>query len=88
MPPPGYTLLTGDTGPTGRYPLRDLMRSGHRVGVLPRDRRVRPAAERVAEVVAETNEVAWVVASNLRRARTTPGTATVRLDTHWSTATY
>jgi nucleoside-diphosphate-sugar epimerase len=88
MPPPGYTLLTGDTGLTGRYLLRDLTRSGHRVALLTRDGRVSPAADRVAEVVAETYEVTWVVAGNPRRTRTTPGTATVRLYTHWNTATY
>jgi hypothetical protein len=54
-------LADWGTGGTGRYLLRDLTRSGHRVVELARERRDNPAADGIAEVVAESNEVTWVV---------------------------
>jgi nucleoside-diphosphate-sugar epimerase len=44
-------LLTGATGLLGRYLLRDLLASGHRVTVLVRDSG-KAAAERIAELLA------------------------------------
>jgi nucleoside-diphosphate-sugar epimerase/putative sterol carrier protein len=45
-------LLTGATGLLGRYLLRDLLRAGHTVTVLARDRHGTGAKERVAELGA------------------------------------
>jgi nucleoside-diphosphate-sugar epimerase len=49
-------FLTGATGFLGRYLLRDLLAAGHRVAVLARDSRGRPARERVDEMVAFGSE--------------------------------
>jgi nucleoside-diphosphate-sugar epimerase len=52
----GSILLTGATGFLGRYLLRDLLAAGHRVAVLARDSRGRPARDRVDELVAFGSE--------------------------------
>ncbi len=49
-------LLTGATGLLGRYLLRDLLASGHRVGVLVRDGPQGAAAERLEELLAFGSE--------------------------------
>lgn len=45
-------FLTGATGLLGRYLLRDLLASGHRVGVLIRNENHHPAADRLDELHA------------------------------------
>lgn len=49
-------LLTGATGLLGRYLLRDLLASGHRVGVLVRDGPQGAASDRLEELLAFGNE--------------------------------
>lgn len=49
-------LLTGATGLLGRYLLRDLLASGHRVGVLVRDGPEGTAADRLEELLAFGSE--------------------------------
>lgn len=49
-------LLTGATGLLGRYLLRDLLASGHRVGVLVREGRQSTASERLDELLAFDSE--------------------------------
>src|SRR5215472_8934568 len=45
-------FLTGATGLLGRYLLRDLLASGHRVGVLVRDTGSNTAKDRLHELLA------------------------------------
>jgi thioester reductase-like protein len=49
-------FLTGATGLLGRYLLRDLLASGHRVGVLVRDGQQRAASDRLDELLAFGSE--------------------------------
>jgi len=49
-------FLTGATGLLGRYLLRDLLASGHRVGVLVRDGQQRMASDRLEELLAFGSE--------------------------------
>jgi thioester reductase-like protein len=52
MPECRSLLLTGATGLLGRYLLRDLLASGHRLGVLVRDSKTESASDRLAELHA------------------------------------
>lgn len=51
MPVSSYTLLTGATGLVGRYLIRDLLASGHRLAVLVRSSRKETARQRIEAIL-------------------------------------